>query len=222
MSNIREAEGESPIKFSSSQSAFFCMDNIGKFLKAAESYGVKRNDLFQVSKANCMQQGRACCHFPRTLSRGACQVRCRTKRYTCTEFLLCASIINIIEDIMYLMQHQTLNSFILQCSVSRHRICMKESRDLSSMFSLVCMLLAWSASPSTISQSTADAGRWRRRIDEDSPKRRSGRNLLQWFLRSPLRLMVWHRSPVCAHQALPATLLIRSDFDNCTRQFTLQ
>ncbi|XP_065177484.1 transgelin-3-like [Sycon ciliatum] len=44
---LSASEGEPGMKFSSNQSAFFCMDNIGKFLKVAEKYGVKRNDLFQ-------------------------------------------------------------------------------------------------------------------------------------------------------------------------------
>eukprot|EP00117_Sycon_ciliatum_P018575 scpid67487/ scgid17119/ Transgelin-3 len=50
MNAVGDSEGGIPqIKCSRNQSAFFCMDNIGKFLKTAEAYGVKRNDLFQTS-----------------------------------------------------------------------------------------------------------------------------------------------------------------------------
>lgn len=46
---LLESENYDPIKYSKINSPFFCMDNIGKFLKVAEDYGVKKLDLFQVS-----------------------------------------------------------------------------------------------------------------------------------------------------------------------------
>ena len=54
---LRQAEGRLGVSFSRSEAPFVCMDNIGKFLKAAEEYGVKKSDLFQVRAPHFLSAG---------------------------------------------------------------------------------------------------------------------------------------------------------------------